>query len=224
MRIQPAVDVWQQAAAARFVAELRTVDPEVTGAPVIAYESIRLMKRAYLEGTVYATLVVIGLAALTFRNGLDTLAAGMPLVLGLGWTLGVMGLTDLPFDLANVWALPLLVGTGAEYGINLVMRFREAGTAGAPGVSRSTVLAVLLNGLTTVAGFGSLLVAQHRGIFGLGLLLTIGTVACLVAALAVLPALYRLVGREKGEPPGDARRRGVPGCRGFPDFRGRAAG
>jgi predicted RND superfamily exporter protein len=151
------------------------------------------MKRAYLEGTVYATLVVVGLAALMFRSALDTLAAGLPLVLGLGWTLGVMCLVNFAFDLANVWALPLLVGTGAEYGIVLVVRRREAGTAGPPGVSRSTVLAVLLNGLTTIAGFGSLLVAQHRGIFGLGLLLTIGTATSLVAALVVLPALYRLV-------------------------------
>jgi predicted RND superfamily exporter protein len=202
MRIQPAVDVWQQAGAARFVGELRTVDPDVTGAPVITYESTRLMKRAYVEGTLYATLVVLGAAALTFRSALDTLAAAVPLVLGLGWTIGVMPLTGLAFDLANVWALPLLVASGAEYGIALVMRSREAGAAGPTAVGRSTVLAVLLNGLTTIAGFGSLLVAHHRGIFGLGLLLTIGTTASLVAALAVLPALYRVVGRRAVVLPG----------------------
>jgi predicted RND superfamily exporter protein len=133
-------------------------------------------------------LLVLALTALMFRNARDTLAALLPLGLGLGWTLGAMPPTGLSFDLANVWAVPLLIGTGAEYGVNLVTRFREARTSGGPALARSTVLAVLLNGLTTIAGFASLMVAHHRGIFGLGLLLTIGAATSLVAALLVLPA------------------------------------
>jgi predicted RND superfamily exporter protein len=53
-------------------------------------------------------------------------------------------------------------------------------------------MGVLLNGLTTVAGFASLMVAHHRGIFGLGLLLTIGVTASMITALIVLPALLQL--------------------------------
>jgi hypothetical protein len=54
---------------------------------------------------------------------------------------------------------------------------------------------VLVNGLTTVVGFGSLMLAHHRGIFGLGLLLTLGTAASLIAAMIVLPVLLRLLHR-----------------------------
>jgi len=199
LRIQPAIDVWQHAGAERFVGELRTVDPEVTGAPVITFESIRLIKRSYLEGTVYAMLLVLALTALMFGNARDTLVAFLPLALGLGWTLGLMPLAGLSFDLANVWALPLLIGTGAEYGVTLVARFREARATGMPALARSTVLAVLINGLTTIAGFGSLLVAHHQGIFGLGLLLTIGAATSLVAALVVLPATVEVSARtERG--------------------------
>jgi predicted exporter len=50
---------------------------------------------------------------------------------------------------------------------------------------------VTLNRLTTIAGFAALMVAHHRGIFGLGLLLTIGMIASLVASLVVLPVLLR---------------------------------
>jgi predicted RND superfamily exporter protein len=139
--------------------------------------------------------LVLALTAATFRNARDTALALLPLALGLGWTLGLMPLAGLSFDLANVWALPLLIGTGAEYGVNLVTRFREARVAGGPALARSTVLAVLLNGLTTIAGFGSLMVAHHRGIFGLGLLLTLGAAASLLAALVVLPAAAALTRR-----------------------------
>ena len=47
-----------------------------------------------------------------------------------------------------------------------------------------------------MAGFASLLVARHQGIFGLGLLLTIGSAVSLVASLAVLPVLIELYGAE----------------------------
>jgi hypothetical protein len=204
MRIQPAIDVWPHDGATRFVGELRTVDAEVTGAPVVTYESIRLMKRGYLEGTVYAVLAVLVLTALMFRNPREVLAAALPLALGLCWTLGVMPLAGLSFDLGNVWSLPLLLGIAAEYGVTLVMRFRDAGPADLPAIPRATMLAILLNGLTTIAGFGSLLVAHHRGIFGLGLLLTIGTTASLVVALLVLPTLYGLAHpRRRRARPGD---------------------
>jgi predicted RND superfamily exporter protein len=59
---------------------------------------------------------------------------------------------------------------------------------------RSFVLAVVLNGFTTVAGFGSLMVAHHHGIFTLGLLLSVGATAALVAALIVLPVLIQRFG------------------------------
>ena len=62
------------------------------------------------------------------------------------------------------------------------------------------VMAVLFNGLTTIAGFGSLMVAHHRGIFGLGLLLTIGACAALLASLVVLPVLIELFGRVQPVP------------------------
>src|SRR5688572_10707912 len=53
-------------------------------------------------------------------------------------------------------------------------------------------MAVLFNGLTTITGFGSLLVADHRGVWSLGLLLVIGSVTTLTASLVVLPTLMRL--------------------------------
>jgi predicted RND superfamily exporter protein len=59
------------------------------------------------------------------------------------------------------------------------------------------MMAVLVNGLTTIVGFGSLMLAQHRGIFGLGLLLTLGTFMSLIAALVVLPVLLGLVRRRR---------------------------
>ena len=58
LQIQPKVDIWDRDGAERFVRELRTVDAEVAGTPVITFEAIRYMERAYKEGTLYAFLLV----------------------------------------------------------------------------------------------------------------------------------------------------------------------
>ena len=100
---------------------------------------------------------------------------------------------DLKLTLGNVFGLPLLLGAAAEFGCNIVLRFMEGQDHGGPLIARSTVMAVLVNGLTTIVGFGSLMIAHHRGVFGLGLLLTLGMVTSLIAALVVLPVLLKLV-------------------------------
>jgi hypothetical protein len=191
LQIHPAVDIWERNDAARFVAELRTVDPDVTGTPIITHEAILLMERAYKQGTLYAIVVVSGLTALMLRRVRETLLALLPLGVGLVWTAGLMYVFDLKFNLGNVFGLPLILGAAAEYGLNIVIRYIEGRQHGGPLVARSTIMAVLVNGLTTVVGFGSLMLAHHRGIYSLGLLLTLGTAASLIAALIVLPVLLR---------------------------------
>jgi hopanoid biosynthesis associated RND transporter like protein HpnN len=199
IRIQPAVDIWEQAGAERFITDLRSVEPDVTGPPVTSFEAIRLIRRGYFEGALYAFTLVVAVAAVILRSVRGTLLAVCPLVLGVLWALGLMDVLDLRFNMANVWAVPLIIGIAAEFGLNIYVRFMEARDTGGPALARSTVMGVVLNGLTTMAGFASLMIARHQGIFGLGMLLTIGAGVSLIAALAVLPVLIELFG---APPPG----------------------
>ena len=192
LRVHPAVDIWQQAGAERFVTDLRTVDHDVTGPPITSFEAIRFIRRGYFQGTLYALVLVVVVTAVILRSVRGTALALSPVGLGVLWTLGLMHVFGLEFTLANVWALPLIIGTAAEFGLNIFVRFQEGRDTGGPTFARSTVMAVLLNGFTTMAGFASLMVAHHRGIFGLGFLLTVGMIASLIASLAALPVLLRL--------------------------------
>ena len=201
LQIHPKVDIWEREGAQQFVSELRRVDPDVTGSPIITYEATRLMERAYLQGTAYAFLLVGGLTFLMIRRVRESALALLPLVLGLVWTIGLMHLFGLKFNLANVWGLPLIVGASAEFGLNVVLRYLEGRRHGGPLVARSTVMAVALNGITTMVGFGSLMTAAHQGIFSLGLLLTIGSGCGLLASLVVLPVILKIVAGQAAEPP-----------------------
>jgi uncharacterized protein len=186
-------DPWDYPSQARFVEELRTVDPDVTGQPVVGYESTLLIGNSFRLGLMYAFALVAGIAALMIRRVWETVLAMAPLILGTLWTVGVMQLAGLQFNLVNVWALPLIIGSAAEYGLYIVLRSLESPEhGGGSRLARGTVMAVMYNGLTTITGFGSLLVAHHRGVWSLGLLLVIGSVMTLAASLVVLPTLLRL--------------------------------
>jgi hypothetical protein len=62
-------------------------------------------------------------------------------------------------------------------------------------LSKSTGKAILVSGLTTMAGFGSLLLAKHQGIASLGFVMSVGIATCMLAALSFLPALLHVVTR-----------------------------
>lgn len=146
-----------------------------------------------LPGTLYAFVLVSALSLLMLWRLRESLLALLPLVLALAWTIGLMHLFGIRFNLANIWGLPMILGISAEFGLNVMFRYLEGRAYGGPLLARSTVLGVVLNGLTTIVGFGSLLIAAHRGIFSLGLLLTIGCACGLVASLIVLPIALRLI-------------------------------
>ena len=199
IQIHPKVDIWEKEGARKFVTDLRSVDPEVTGPPIITYEATVLMERAYLQGTIYAFVLVGALSFLMIRRPWETLLAMLPLGLGLLWTIGLMQVFGIKFNLANIWGLPLMIGTSAEFGLNVMLRYLEGRSHGGPLVARSTVMAVALNGLTTMVGFGSMMIASHQGIWSLGLLLTLGSGCGVVASLVVLPVVLRLITRSTAE-------------------------
>jgi hypothetical protein len=189
LQIYAKKNVWEREVQEEFVSQLRQVDPDVTGSPVIVFESSRVMKKGYVEGGLYALVVIVVIAFVALRRVGDVLLALVPLGLGMLWTVGLMGLFNLQFNLANLVAVPLIIGIGVENGLHLVHRYREEGQGGPALIAGSTGQSVALFSLTTMIGFGSLMVGKYYGIFSMGLLLTLAVGSVLVASLVVLPLL-----------------------------------
>jgi hypothetical protein len=189
LQIYPKKNIWDREPLEEFISQLRQVDPDIAGSPVTGYESITAMKKGYVEGGLYALVAIVLVTFLALRRVGDTLLAMLPLVLGIVWTGGWMWLFNLQFNLANLITVPLIIGIGVENGIHLLHRFREEGEGGPALIEGSTGQAVALFSLTTMIGFGSLMVARYYGIFSMGLLLTVAVGSVLVASLTVLPLI-----------------------------------
>ena len=191
VQVFPAGDFWEPEFQARFVADLRSVDQRAVGEPVLLHASTEALKRGYAVAGVLALAALFAVLAATFARARDVLSAAVPLAVGSLWTVGLMALLGLRFNLGNLLTLPLMVGAGMENGIVLVARYRE-GRTGAYVIPRSTAIGVFLASMTTVVGFGSLMVARHRGVYSVGLLLALAVGCVFLASFTALPALLRL--------------------------------
>jgi hopanoid biosynthesis associated RND transporter like protein HpnN len=193
LQIYPKQDVWQRQNQESFIKDLRAVDPNVTGTPVQLYEYTSLLKESYERAALYSLAAIAMLVLIHFRSPLAVILSLIPVAIGALWLTGLMGALNVPFNPANIMTLPLVIGIGVTNGIHILNRYAEERTPGI--LSRSTGKAVLVSGLTAIAGFGSLILAKHRGIHSLGLVMAWGIALCMIAALTFLPALLGLLGR-----------------------------
>ena len=183
----PRADLASVPAMRAFVKEIRTMAPQAVGPPISHLESGDAVVHAFRKALGLAAIAVIVVLLLAFRSVLTTLEALTPFALASVGTVGAMVILDVPFNFANVIALPLLLGVGIDSGIHLVHQSRS-GTSGSL-LESATARGILYSALTTIAGFGSLAFSPHPGAASMGLVLTIGMTATLISTLVVLPAL-----------------------------------
>jgi hopanoid biosynthesis associated RND transporter like protein HpnN len=193
IEITPAEDVSDNAAARRFIAAVRGVVPTATGLPVVYEEASATVVGAFQRALLYAFVMVSVIIGLVLRRGRDMLLVLLPIGLASVVTAALTVLVDMPFNYANIIALPLLVGIGVDNGIHVVHRMRHEPAERL--FETSTMRAVLASGLTTVASFGNLAFSSHVGTASMGLLLALGLVASMAATLIVLPAWLKFTAR-----------------------------
>ena len=185
----PRENLNDSAAMRRFVAAVRTVAPDAIGFPVIYLEAGDAVVKAFKQAFLMALVAVTVLLLILLRPKSDTLLVLLPLLLAGVLTGAASVVVKIPFNFANVIALPLLLGIGVDSGIHMVHRMRAAPPAGGQVLETSTARAVLYSSLTTICSFGNLAVSPHRGMASMGVLLTIGIGFTLICTLVVLPAL-----------------------------------
>ena len=157
-------------------------------------EMISSMERDGPLATATSFGAVAIVVALSTRNRRGTGVVLAALVLGVVWMVGVAAWTHEKLNFLNFIALPITFGIGSEYPFNIYDRSRLLGGD----VTQAVKLhlgAVTLCSYTTIIGYGSLIVADNQALQSFGRLAAIGEIACIFAALFVLPSILHVVGR-----------------------------
>src|SRR5438034_1701696 len=170
-----------------------------TGAAHVKQAAVDLMRRDIARFTPIALALMLLVLWLSFRTvrgiSLPILAVAMALV----WTLGVIVLAGKALTFGTSVLPPLLLVVGSSYAIHVMARYYEQVDAGAPPdelVVRAFArvwLPLVISALTTVIGFGSLMVNRITAIWDLGLFAVVGVVCLTVTCLTFLPAALQLM-------------------------------
>lgn len=113
--------------------------------------------------------------------------------------IALCALIGIKVNFLDFVALPITLGLGIDYAINVAHRQDQQDLPDPFHALRTSGSAVFLCSLTTVIGYGSLLVSDNLAIRGFGLASLIGELTCLVTAFVLVPALLSL-GRERRMP------------------------
>jgi hypothetical protein len=137
-------------------------------------------------------LLVLASLWLAFRRATEVLLGLAVLCLSGLCLLATMALAGWSWNLLNLMALPLMLGTGVDYGLFMQLALRRHG-GDVRLVRRSIGRALLLCGGTAIAGFGSLAWSGNAGMASLGKVCAVGIGANMLIAVYLLPAWWGTV-------------------------------
>ncbi|MFP6835000.1 MAG: MMPL family transporter, partial [Pseudomonadales bacterium] len=186
--VTPARNVARVEALSEFVESVRGVEPVATGRSVIEWGVGDIVMNSYQRALAFATIAILAVLFLTFRNLRDGLLILVPLVLAALFTIAAGVLMNMPLNMANILVLPLIFGLGVDNGIHVVDRYHRGGDVGQL-MHSSTPRAVMLSTLTTIGTFAALMLSPHQGTASIGVLLSTAVALLLVFTVFVLPVL-----------------------------------
>ncbi len=182
LRVYPAHDVWEFGPLEEFAHAVEGIDPEAVGAPLQMDVTHQLFLKSFRQTVLLSAGAIFLVLLVTLRSLRRAVLAASPLAAGVALLLAGMRWFGVPFNFANFFAIPILIGSGVDHGVHLVHSCTEEGRAEGLG---ETWRAIVLTVLTTVVGFATLMGARHPGLASLGGLIAVGSALTLATSVCV---------------------------------------
>ncbi len=183
--------------------EFKGVTVGLTGVPVLEHEEMTTSQRDITLATVVSLILTVILLLVAFR-GLSTMLAAM-ISLGVAISLS-FGFATLAVGHLNILSMVfaiMLIGIGIEYGIQVVLRYKEELALGmdeeeaiGQGLNRN-IWAIVMAAATVAAAFLTFVATDFKGISELGIIAGGGVAICVLVTFTVLPALLVIMARRR---------------------------
>lgn len=141
-------------------------------------------------------VVLVAILFFAFRRPGGVILPLATVVISTIWTVGLMAVLGVPINIMGT-AIPLLLVTvGSAYGIHFLSHYYAETAAGDERALRDTFrkvgIPILLAGVTTIAGFGSLGSATVPAILDMGVFTAVGVLCALILTFTFVPAVLVL--------------------------------
>ncbi|MFC1875668.1 RND family transporter [Thermodesulfobacteriota bacterium] len=202
--IHPSVDLWSYEDTIRFkdriIQNLSQADVEpasfhLTGANILTGELKRLILQNLKTSLVLASLCIVVILWVYYRNISHLFFSVLPLFIGMSMLIGFMTLFQVDFNFLNIMVLPMIIGIGIDDGVHFTNTFRHPDFHSPLRGWFQTGRAVVLTSLTTIAGFGSIILSHYPGLKSMGIVAVIGIAGCLLGSIILMPAIFEIRNR-----------------------------
>jgi predicted RND superfamily exporter protein len=163
---------------------------EYTGPAFIKQELLHILKKDAVVISLIGLLIVNIVLYIDFRRVSYVILCQVPAFCAIICVLGIMGLSGISLNFMNAIVFVMLVGIGTDYPVHLLHRYlmdRDISAA-----FLQTGKAVLVAGLTTLAGFGTIGFSSYRGLATMGQVAALGTILCVLFSFTLVPSLLKL--------------------------------
>lgn len=195
----PRFDAWIVSHRVEFAAGVRRLSwPEgalIGGQAFVVADIIAAMKEDGFKATVLAVIGAIFMVWLVVgrgRHGAITLISG---IAGMLCMIALLDVFAVKINFLDFVAVPITIGIGIDYSVNIAVRERQEGHKGTRHVLSTIGASVVLCSYTTIVGYGSLLLSDNAGIRSFGEAAILGEFACILMAVLLTPALLSMLRR-----------------------------
>jgi predicted RND superfamily exporter protein len=199
--IYPPVDLWSYTDTSRFKNRIiqnlsqAGVNPasfHLTGANLLTGELKRLILQNLKTSLVLASLCIVVILWVYYRDISHLLFSVLPLLIGMSLLMGFMALFQVDFNFLNIMVIPMIIGIGIDDGVHFTNTFRHPDYHSPLRGWFQTGRAVVLTSLTTIAGFGSITLSHYPGLKSMGIVAVIGIAGCLFGSIVLMPAIFEI--------------------------------
>ena len=202
--VQPVNDLWLRDEVRQFKASLQQTFSTaglsnnrytITGANLLTGELKDLILKNLRTSLGLACISILVVLILYYRSLTAVLLALVPLIASLAALSGIMAVLRIEYNFLNIMIIPMVVGIGLDDGVHFTNTFRQTDYARLPDGLLRTGRAIVLTSLTTLIGFGSIMLSHYPGLKSMGYVAVIGITACLISSLIILPPLFHILSR-----------------------------
>ena len=185
-------------AGAKEIAEKNGIRPGLTGLTTVGRDEMVTSQQGLALSSIIALVLILGLLIFSFRIFTVPLISGVPLILGIFWTVGLSGLIIHRLNIMTAMYLVALLGLGIDFAIHLLSGYIQEKDNGSNykdaliNTLKKSGVGIITGAFTTAAAFFTLYVAKSDLIRELGIVAGIGILSELIAMLLLLPALIAL--------------------------------
>ncbi len=153
---------------------------------------VELINADFTSIALITSILVFTVLLITYGRIELALVAFLPMFISWVWILGIMGITGIEFNVINIIVSTLIFGLGDDYSIFIMDGMLQEYKTGRKNLS-SFKSSIILSAITTLAGLGVLIFAEHPALRSIAVISVTGILCVVVISQVCIPFFFRLL-------------------------------